>query len=118
MKPSGRFSKQAASRLRENSYYIDQQYRNSATLPQQPINYGGAVMLLTTTQITRMSGTTPGHGSGKIQKLTSGTYSDLTETAYPILNDSTSLIATGSYVLCVPAYGQWHVVYTSCANLS
>lgn len=84
-----------------------------------PRNFGGAAMLLTTTTITRGSGATPGTGSGKLQQFNGTSYSDLASTVYPILNDTTALVATGAYVLCVPGPGgKFHFVMTSCGNIS
>jgi hypothetical protein len=86
----------------------------------QPQNSAGCLVFHLTTNLTRMSGSTPGSGSGKIQKWAGPgePYEDFSTTAYPIINDSTSLIASGSYVICIPAYGYWHYVGTSCTNVS
>jgi hypothetical protein len=114
-----KLSKSTARRLIDAGRYVEQQPRSVAPALDGPVHFGGAVMLYTTTQLTRMSGATPGTGMGKIQQFNGTSYSDLSATQYPILNDTNALVAASSYVLCVPGPGgKYHWVMTNCANIS
>ena len=118
-RPGVKLSRSAARRLLEVGRYVEQQPRSAAPEIAGPVQFGGATMLLTTTAISRGAGNTPGTGLGKVQQFDGTRYSDLATTAYPILNDTTSLVAAGSYVLCVPGPGgKFHFVMTSCGNIS
>lgn len=114
-----KLSRAAARRLADVGRFVEQQPRSTAPEIAGPVAFGGAAMLLTTTQIGRGSGATPGSGLGKIQQFNGTSYSDLSTATYPILNDTTALVASGSYVLCVPGPGgKYHFVMTSCGNIS
>jgi hypothetical protein len=114
-----KINRASARRVFEVGRYIEQQPRSSAPVIAGPDPTGVATMVLTTTQVTRGSGATPGAGSGKIQKFNGTSYSDLSSKVYPILNDTTALVATNAYVLCVPGPGgKLHFMMTSCENLS
>lgn len=116
---SYRLNGNSIKRISENLQHYEGQPRNEVPQGMQPSNFGGAVMVHTTTSISRMSSATPGTGSGKLQALVSGSYTDLSTTVITIVNDTVSLIASGSYVMCVPAYGKYHVLnINSCSNLS
>lgn len=115
-----KLSRSAARRLIDAGRYVEQQPRSSAPEIGGPVAFGGSAMLLTTTTLPRASApNTPGVGSGKLQQFNGTSYSDLSTTAYPILNDTNSLVASGAYVLCVPGPGgMYHFVMTSCGNIS
>jgi len=114
-----KLSRAAARRLLDVGRFVEQQPRSTAPPIDGPVAFGGSAMLLTTTTITRGSGATPGTGSGKLQQFNGTSYSDLSTTTYPILNDTTALVGIGSYVLCVPGPGgKYHFVMTSCGNIT
>jgi hypothetical protein len=114
-----KLSRAAAKRLFEAGRYVEQQPRSTAENIDGAVAFGGSAMLLTTTAVTQMSGAVPGTGMGKLQQFDGMKYSDLKATAYPILNDSSAVINSGSYVLCVPGPGgKYHWVMTSCGNIS
>ena len=113
-----KLQKSAAKRLLEAGRYVEQQPRNSVPVPAGPADYGGGIVVLLTTNLGRMSGATPGTGSGKIQKKVSGVYSDLAATTYPVVNDTSAQWNSGAYVMCIYAYGELHAINTSCSNVT
>lgn len=116
-----KISPTAAKRIFAASRFIEQQPRSKAPGIAGPVDFGGAVMLHVTTACNPMSGASPGvNGRGKIQQFNGTSYSDLSSTVYPIINDTEKTVAIGAYVLCCPGPGgQWHWLgVDKCANLS
>jgi len=116
-----KFTPSAAKRVAQVARYVEQQPRSRAPDPSPPVIFGGLTVLHVTTACDPMSGATPGKaGRGKIQKFDGTSYSDLSSTAYPIINDTEKTVAVLAYVGCLPGPGgMFHlVVVDKCANLS
>jgi hypothetical protein len=115
---SGNFERKTADNIIRNSQYIDKQPRSKVRDDSPPIDWGGGTVLRLTTNLTGASGSTAGIGMGIIQKFVGGDYVNINSTAYPVKNIHTSEINSGALVLCLPAYGYFHFITTSCSNVT
>ncbi len=118
-----KLGRSTARRLLDAGRYVEQQPRNAVPAPSGPVDFAGATVLLTTTVITRATvastSLTPGTGSAKVQKWDGAKFVDAGLPAYPILNTTTSQIASGAFVTCVPLKGQFVIINPAqCSDLS
>lgn len=121
MRKGVKIAPNAAKRIIEAARYIEQQPRNSVAPQGPPVDFAGITIVHLTVACNPMSGVTPGaNGRGKIQQFNGTSYSDLSTTVYPILNDIAKTIAIGAYVQCLPGPGGLlHVINVdNCSNLS
>lgn len=118
-KKPGQIDPFSAKRVFEAARYHELQYRSTPEIPQGPRESIGAVMFHLTTALSRMSGTTPGSGSGKMQQLnSSNALVDISTDTYPISNYTTQAVASGAYLMCIPCNGKWSWVLGSCAAIT
>lgn len=116
-----KFTKATVRRIAESTRYVEQAPRNQAPTLGGPNEFAGGIMVVVTTALDPISGATPGKaGRGKIQQFDGTTYSDLSTTVYPILNDTEKTVKVGAYILCIPGPGgKFHwITVDKCANLS